>query len=853
MIAVLTQPEGLVTVTDGVDKNHEIPSFPELQKRVAAMTDDLTGELAGVKETASYITSLVVDAQRSAADSATAAANSEASAARSDDSAAASAQSANDSAASATASEASNKASAGSAAASAACAKQSADSATKSATSAALSGDEADDSAASASTALLAAGDALSSRNLSQAWAVNAEDVPVQAGEFSAKHWAKKAQSFATGSLVYLGAWDASKGTLPSGAKKGAFYKIIGGGLASPENVAVKAAKLDAPNGTNKSFQLLDDAGRAITTGIAITALRRTDWQGSVALSPNPRTNFIWPSNGPSRRSINGAANVTLTEGVSDPRGGTQATRVVATNTIGGFGPFWSGSAQALTNGTTYDFVIAMRGLKGGEKIRFCLESALSAPITLTNSYQVFRFTATYVGTGALVAYFQGTAVPGESGFEWCDVGALSKDGAFIQTATGPVTVTDYTVNAAGLVTLAEAPRLDATLDWDGAGTTSPVMYRVGDNIVHNGVDWDLIDNTESVTAVAGKVGNVTLVPADITGLQTVLDGKAGANHSHAIADVVNLQATLDAKLPKTGGTVTGEVTATAFRAGGISGPAYYVGNDAMIVDIDRANTIGIQGQTSTGDGGIMLGVGGPLLTGNANGLVVASNKTVFQGTTTTNGEVISLNANSFRIAYGPYGVFWRQDGSDLYLMMTNANDAYGSWNALRPFTVKVSTGAVTFAHTVTFNGRAAIQSDLALGSRYVRGNGSQIEFVNSPYSAVVNIFGDNGVILGADFQIWSDRRLKTEIKDLDFDAVDVLRKMPPRHYLKHNIAMEPVGYEYGFIHDEVEAVLPDATQRTEGTEDVPNVGSVASPQLVAVLAQAVLQLSERLDKAGIA
>lgn len=37
---------------------------------------------------------------------------------------------------------------------------------------------------------------------------------------------------------------------------------------------------------------------------------------------------------------------------------------------------------------------------------------------------------------------------------------------------------------------------------------------------------------------------------ADVTDLQTTLDGKAPTIHSHAIADVTNLQTTLDGKAP---------------------------------------------------------------------------------------------------------------------------------------------------------------------------------------------------------------------------------------------------------------------------------------------------------------
>ncbi|MGX5141557.1 phage tail-collar fiber domain-containing protein [Enterobacter hormaechei] len=57
--------------------------------------------------------------------------------------------------------------------------------------------------------------------------------------------------------------------------------------------------------------------------------------------------------------------------------------------------------------------------------------------------------------------------------------------------------------------------------------------------------------------------------------------------------------------------------------------------------------------------------------------------------------EVQSTSANNFRIAYGDYGTFWRNDGSNLYLMLTNKGDAYGAYNALRPLRVSLETGAL--------------------------------------------------------------------------------------------------------------------------------------------------------------
>lgn len=65
-------------------------------------------------------------------------------------------------------------------------------------------------------------------------------------------------------------------------------------------------------------------------------------------------------------------------------------------------------------------------------------------------------------------------------------------------------------------------------------------------------------------------------------------------------------------------------------------------------------------------------------------------------------GEFRSSNPDNYRTVYGGYGSFWRQDGNAIYLMFTNKDDAYGSYNNLRPFKADIADGNVTFGHTAT-------------------------------------------------------------------------------------------------------------------------------------------------------
>ncbi|HFG0113214.1 TPA: tail fiber domain-containing protein [Escherichia coli] len=61
-----------------------------------------------------------------------------------------------------------------------------------------------------------------------------------------------------------------------------------------------------------------------------------------------------------------------------------------------------------------------------------------------------------------------------------------------------------------------------------------------------------------------------------------------------------------------------------------------------------------------------------------------------------TNGQYVSANSDAYRMIYGNYGAFWRNDGTKVYLLSTAENDRFGGWNGNRPFIYDLSTGKVT-------------------------------------------------------------------------------------------------------------------------------------------------------------
>ncbi|EHH9803858.1 phage tail protein [Escherichia coli] len=74
-------------------------------------------------------------------------------------------------------------------------------------------------------------------------------------------------------------------------------------------------------------------------------------------------------------------------------------------------------------------------------------------------------------------------------------------------------------------------------------------------------------------------------------------------------------------------------------------------------------------------------------------------------GGLTSSGEIVSKYANGFRIAYGRFGFFIRNDGSNTYFMLTASGDTLGSWNGLRPIIINNTSGAVSIGNGLNVTG----------------------------------------------------------------------------------------------------------------------------------------------------
>lgn len=137
-------------------------------------------------------------------------------------------------------------------------------------------------------------------------------------------------------------------------------------------------------------------------------------------------------------------------------------------------------------------------------------------------------------------------------------------------------------------------------------------------------------------------------------------------------------------------------------------------------------------------------------------------------GAISASGEITTTSANSFRMVYGNYGAFWRNDGVGLYLMLTNAGDQHGIFNSLRPFLVETATGTVKL-HYNTKGLTALANGNIGMGTDTPAYKCDVIGVIHS----TVGIFSD-GYMSAKGINTASDVRLKRRIADVALTVRDV-------------------------------------------------------------------------------
>lgn len=167
----------------------------------------------------------------------------------------------------------------------------------------------------------------------------------------------------------------------------------------------------------------------------------------------------------------------------------------------------------------------------------------------------------------------------------------------------------------------------------------------------------------------------------------------------------------------KSGLDVTGFTTLFCDLAGLTLRP---VTANAACYILGRSSTGDVNWYVGKGSGGNYNATFSSYIGGNRVDLVEDGSVNIVSNNSkpiTFNNETKATSANAWRITYGNYGTFWRNDGSHIYLMLTASGDTTGSYNSLRPFYVSLETGKVTMANGATINGGLTLGTALPIGS----------------------------------------------------------------------------------------------------------------------------------------
>ncbi|WP_439041029.1 phage tail-collar fiber domain-containing protein [Serratia bockelmannii] len=127
---------------------------------------------------------------------------------------------------------------------------------------------------------------------------------------------------------------------------------------------------------------------------------------------------------------------------------------------------------------------------------------------------------------------------------------------------------------------------------------------------------------------------------------------------------------------------------------------------DAQAAQKYALRSIKVNGKPLSADVNLLAGDVNAWNKTEADGRYLAKTGGQLTGTLKTSAEIQSTHIDNYRMVGGGFGSFWRNDGNRLYLLLTNENDQYGTFNALRPFSVDVRTGAAAFESGIHIGGK---------------------------------------------------------------------------------------------------------------------------------------------------
>jgi hypothetical protein len=484
----------------------------------------------------------------------------------------------------------------------------------------------------------------------------------------------------------------------------------------------------------------------ATTTGAAGTNASVTN-SGTLI---DPVLNFTIP------RGAAGAAGATGPQG---PQGntGTAATISPGTTTTGAAGSNASVFNSGTTSAAIFDFTIP-RGNTGATGASGSSATIAVGTTTTTNpgtnatvtnsgtsSDAIFNFgipKGAGVITGGTTGQYLAKASSTDYDTVWTTItGALTYQGSWNASSNTPTLTSSVGTNGYYyVVSVSGSTNLNGINDW-----------QTGDWAIYNGSFWQKIDQTNSVTSVAGRTGAVVLANTDISGLGTM-----STQNANAVAI--------------TGGSISGLSSPLPVASGGTGVTSSSGANSVVLRDANANITTNclFEGYISQAASGTTIvltaaSVQNYQITGSGGQIIKLPD-----ATTLPNGATFTFNNNQSSGAitvqnYSSTTVATIQSGGYVSIFLLDNTTAAGSWDRhdLTPANVSWSTNTLDYAGSITsatWNGNAVAYNRGGTGqsSAFVAGG---IVYGSSTSALAVTAIGTTGQVLtsaGASTPTWT-------------------------------------------------------------------------------------------------
>jgi hypothetical protein len=372
--------------------------------------------------------------------------------------------------------------------------------------------------------------------------------------------------------------------------------------------------------------------------------------------------------------------------------------------------------------------------------------SAASSATTATGSATAASGSATAAATSATNATTSATAAAGSA--TTATTKATNAATSETNAAASATTATTKATNAATSETNAAASATAAAASATAAAASATTATTKATNAATSETNA-----AASATSAATSAATATTKATNAATSETSATASAAAaltSRNNAVTSETNAAASATTATTKATAASTSEANALASKnAAASSATAAQSSADAAATSAQQATQQQVQADwtvTDTANKGYIknkpalaavatsgaksdVGLGNVDNTPDANKPVSAPQATAialkadkasptFTGTATAPGFV-STSFNGYRMkpaadASG-YASFWRNDGVNLYLMLTNNNDADGTYNTLRPMYVNPANGNVTLGNgALVINHAGAVTSATA-------------------------------------------------------------------------------------------------------------------------------------------